>query len=123
MMGHAEAALLSTMGLGLTDPTALTEAGLREEEGSVVAVEVEVAKVPTATEMQHPITKVPRKATWEATMITSRLRHKGIITRTATTMLPTPGSTVTLLVVMTRIMGMKVRLRVPSEFLRSYRMA
>ena len=40
MMGHAEAVHPATLGLGLTDPTVLTEAVRHEEEDTGLAVEV-----------------------------------------------------------------------------------
>ena len=117
MTGHAEVALPATLGLGLTDPTALTEAVLRGEEGSVAAAGVAVRAPTVVMAMQLHMIKVLRKATWGHTIITSPVRPpKGITTRTATTMRQVPGSTVTLLVVTTRIMAMKVRLRVQFEF-------
>ena len=118
---HAEAVLLETSGQGLTDPTVLTEAVFLEEEGSVGAVGED--KPPTAaTAMPAHMIKVPRKATWVVTIITSPARHLGSTIRTATTMHQVPGSTLTLLADTIRVMAMKVRLRVPFEFL-SFSMA
>ena len=111
MMGHVEAVHPATLGLGLTDPTVLTEAVFLEEEGSVGAVGED--KPPTAVmAMPAHMIKVPRKATWVDTITISRALRKGSTSRTATTTLQVPASIVTRQVVMTRATVMKVRLRV-----------
>lgn len=95
------------------------------EEVLVVAVAAEaagVARVITAvgvvaTGMSARMTRAPRKATWEVTTTSPARLHLGhTTTRTATTTLQVPGSTIQIpLAAMARGTVMKVRLRVQSE--------
>ena len=126
MTGHVEeAAPLETSGLGLTDPTTLKGAVLREEGDSVEVGAVGAANTAVvtgvATETQARMIKVLRKATWEATITTIPAHPKGSTTRTATTTtLLGRNSTIQIrLAVTIWVMAMKVRWRVPFEFLRS----
>ena len=117
--GLGEAALLATTAQGLTDPTPMTGAELPGDGGlvAVAAVVVVAAKTTTVViAIQARMTRVPRKATWVVTIITSPARHLGSTIRTATTMHQVPGSTLTLLADTIRVMAMKVRLRVQFEF-------
>ena len=129
MMGLVEEAVLpETLGLALTDPTTiLTGAVLLEEGGLVVVVVAEVgaaskaAATMVAMAMQPLMIKVPRKATWEVTITTIPALRKGSTTRmaTTTTRLVPDSTTQIRLAVTIWATVMKVRLRVPSEFLRS----
>lgn len=126
MTGHVEeAALPETSGLDPTDPTTLKGAVLREEgdsvEVGVVGAVNMVVATGAATEIQALMIKVPRKATWEVTITTIPALRKGSTTRmaTTTTRLVPDSTTQIRLAVTIWATVMKVRLRVPSEFLRS----
>ena len=124
------AALPATTAQGPIDPTTMTEVELREA-GALVVVAAAGAVVVKATMaavvvgegtgISPRMTKVPRKATWEATITTIPAHPKGSTTRTATTTtLLGRNSTIQIrLAVTIWVMAMKVRLRVPFEFLRS----